>query len=286
MRFSGDGITQRGVSLRLVADLFQDLYKYFTAAQPIAAGLDVALQGSPPQLPGVSPPLLQGALTGHSITVVLGVAGVEAKRLREVDTAEDQRILKEVATFPDEAARPDNLAAEFPTLAAASWLTELLSAEPDQAAKQVKSLGRRTTRDFLKIVQRIADNELETYVRSQDRSVVVSSGLAYATADTLKKTEEQTVSRFTVIGALYQADARNDRFRLITEDGKVFKGTYIAGMTSLIRDAWAKLVRAKLVKVDYRWLGADEPHRTVYELESIDKVLGDADELLARESSS
>ena len=111
--------------------------------------------------------------------------------------------------------------------------------------------------------------------------MAVSSGRAFATADTLRKTEEQEISRFAVSGALYQADARNDRFRLITEDGKVYKGTYIAGMTSLIRDAWAKLVQAKLVQIDYRWVGADEPHRTLYELESIDKVLGDADELLA-----
>ncbi|MDQ2631496.1 MAG: hypothetical protein M3Y75_11095 [Actinomycetota bacterium] len=281
LRFSGGGITRRGVSLRLAGELFQDLYRYFAGAQPVAAGMDVALQGSPPRLPGISLPMLQGATTGRSITVVLGLAGIEARKLREVSPRDNKRAFEELARFPSESEAPNELAAEFPTLAATAWLTDLLSAEPERAARQVKSLGRRTTRDFLKLVEHIAAHELETDLRSRSQSVAVPSGLAFATADTLKKTEEQEISRFAVSGALYQADARNDRFRLITEEGKVYKGTYIAGMTSLIRDAWAKLVQAKLVQIDYRWIGADEPHRTLYELESIDKVLGDADELLA-----
>jgi len=286
LRFSGGGITKRGVSLRLAGELFQDLYRYFAGAQPVAAGLEVALQGSPPRLPGISPPMLQGAATGHSITVVLALAGAEAKKLRAVDPSATEKAFKDLRAFPAEGqGPPSELAAEFPTLAATSWLADLLAAEPDQAASQVKSLGRRTTRDFLKLVQHMATHELSTDLRSRTRAVEVSSDRAFVTADTLKRTEEQEVSRFSVSGALYQADARNDRFRLITEDGKVYKGTYVAGMTSLIRDAWAKLVRAKLVQIDYRWIGADEPHRTVWELESIDKVLGDADEFLAEHPS-
>lgn len=282
LRFSGGGITKRGVSLRLAGELFQDLYRYFAGAQPVAAGLEVALQGSPPRLPGISPPMLQGAATGHSITVVLALAGVEARKLREVEPSATSKKFKELQAFPaDGHGPPSELAAEFPTLAATSWLADLLASEPAQAASQVKSLGRRTTRDFLKLVEHIAAHELTTDLRSRSRAVEVSSGRAFVTADTLKKTEEQEISRFAVSGALYQADARNDRFRLITEDGKVYKGNYIAGMTSLIRDAWAKLVQAKLVQIDYRWVGADEPHRTIYELEAIDRVLGDADELLA-----
>ncbi|HEY5815816.1 MAG TPA: hypothetical protein VIS95_05690 [Solirubrobacterales bacterium] len=281
LRFSGGGITRRGVSLRLAGELFQDLYKYFAGAQPVAAGLDVALQGSPPRLPGISPPMLQGAAAGHSITVVLALAGTEARKLREIQPSAGDKAFKKLEAFPTESKGPSELATEFPTLAAASWLTDLLAAEPDRAASQVKSLGRRTTRDFLKLVEHIAAHELETDLRSRSRAIAVSSSQAFATADTLKKTEEQEISRFAVSGALYQADARNDRFRLITEDGKVYKGTYITGMTSLIRDAWAKLVQAKLVQIDYRWVGADEPHRTLYELESIDRVLGDADKLLA-----
>lgn len=285
LRFSGGGISRRGVNLRLVADLLQDLYRYFTATQPVAAGFDVALQGAAPKVDGVSPPLLQGAVAGHSITVVLGVAGVEAKKLRDTSPTEARRLMEAVTAFPREEEKPTEQAAEFPTLAAASWLTDLLSAEPEEAARQVKTLGRRTTRDFLHLTERLAGNELGTYLRSHERSIEIPSRQVNATATTLKETEEQDVSRFTVTGALYQADARNDRFRLITEQGQVFRGTYIAGMTSLIRDAWAKLVRAKLVKIEYRWVGAEEPHRTVYELESIDKVLGDADDLLARDPS-
>jgi hypothetical protein len=281
LRFSGGGITKRGVSLRLAGELFQDLYKYFAGAQPVAAGLDVALQGSPPRLPGISLPVLQGATTGHSITVVLALAGTEARKFREVQPSADAKAFKDLGAFPTESKGLSELATEFPTLAATSWLTDLLAAEPNRAASQVKSLGRRTTRDFLNLVEHIAAHELETDLRSRSRAVAVPSSRAFATADTLKKTEEQEISRFAVSGALYQADARNDRFRLITEDGKVYKGTYIAGMTSLIRDAWAKLVQAKLVQIDYRWVGADKPHRTLYELESIEKVLGDADKLLA-----
>jgi hypothetical protein len=281
LRFSGGGITKRGVSLRLAGELFQDLYKYFAGAQPVAAGLDVALQGSPPSLPGISPPMLQGAASGHSITVVLALAGTEARKLGDAQPSGDEKAFKDLGAFPRNGKGPSELAAEFPTLVAASWLTDLLAAEPDLAARQVKSLGRRTTRDFLKLVEHIAAHELETDLRSRSRAVALPSSHAFATADTLKKTEEQEISRFTVSGALYQADARNDRFRLITEEGKVYKGTYIAGMTSLIRDAWAKLVQAKLVRIDYRWVGADKPHRTTYELESIDRVLGDADEFLA-----
>lgn len=281
LRFSGGGITRRGVSLRLAGELFQDLYKYFAGAQPVAAGYEVALQGSPPRVPGISLPVLQGAATGHSITVVLALAGSEARKLREVSPSESKRAIKELGKFPAKNKGPSELAAEFPTLAATSWLTQLLSAEPERAANQVKTLGRRTTKDFLNLVERISAHGLETDLRSHSQAVAVSSSRAFATLDTLKKTEEQTISRFTVNGALYQADARNDHFRLITEDGKVYRGNYVPGMTSLIRDAWAKLVRAKLVQVEYRWMGADEPNRTVYELESIDKVLGDADEFLA-----
>ena len=225
--------------------------------------------------------MLQGAATGNSITVVLALAGSEARKLREVDPVADENALREIAAFPADNKPPSELATEFPTLAATAWLTDLLSAEPKRAAVQVKSLGRRTTKDFLNLVERIAAHDLETDLRSRSGSVEVPSGRAFATADTLKKTEEQEISRFTVSGALYQADARNDRFRLITEDGKVYKGTYVAGMTSLIRDAWAKLVQAKLVRIDYRWVGADKPNRTAYELESIERVLGDADKLLA-----
>jgi hypothetical protein len=279
-RFSGGGITRRGVSLRLAGELFQDLYRYFTSAQPIARGLQVALQGSPPRIDGISPPVLQGAATGHSITVVLALAGVEARKLRTTDDARDAAISHKVAPFPTETTPPTELVYEFPTLAAASWLTTLLSEEPDRAAVDVKNLGRRTTRDFLKLAERIGANELETAVRSRDRAVAVPSGRMLATAHTLRETEEQQISHFEISGALYQADARNDRFRLITEDGTVYSGTYVSGMTSLIRDAWAKLVRAKLVRIDYQWVGADEPHRTIFELESIEKVLGDADKLL------
>jgi uncharacterized beta-barrel protein YwiB (DUF1934 family) len=280
-RFSGAGITKRGVSLRLAGELFQDLYRYFAGAQPVARGLPVALQGSPPSMTGISPPVLQGAAAGHSITVVLALAGTEARKIRETGAVPDAEIVKSIGAFPTHAQPPSELTEEFPTLAAASWLTTLLAEDPKSAAAQVKNLGRRTTRDFLKLVEHIAAHELETTVRSHDHAIAVRSGQALATADTLKRTEEQEVSRFTVTGALYQADARNDRFRLITEEGDVYKGTYVSGMTALIRDAWAKLVRAKLVRIDYQWIGADEPHRTLYELESIDKVLGDADELLA-----
>jgi hypothetical protein len=282
MRFSGRGITRRGASLQLAAELFAQLHRYFTAAQPIAAGLEVALRGSPPHLPGIQPPLLQGAVSGQSITVVLGISGIEARRLGVQDPTE-REFVDRLASFPKVGGvEPDELAAEFPTFVAASWLTEMLSSEPDEAVEQVQSLGRRTTRDFLKIIELIADQELETQVRSHDReqSVVIPSARAFATATTLKQTEEQSASRFTVTGALYQADARNDRFRLITENGDVFAGNYVPGMTSLIRDAWAKLVRAKLVRIDFQWVGANEPHRTVYELEAIERVIGDAEDLL------
>lgn len=279
-RFSGAGITRRGVSLRLAGELFQDLYRYFAGAQPVARGLPVALQGSPPSMTGIRPPVLQGASAGHSITVVLALAGTEARKIRETRSISDPEFVETIGAFPTDAQPRSELAEEFPTLAAASWLTTLLSESPQTAADQVKNLGRRTTRDFLKFVEHIATHELETTVRSHDSAIALPSGQALATVDTLKRTEEQQVSRFTVTGALYQADARNDRFRLITEEGNVYKGTYVSGMTSLIRDAWAKLVRAKLVRIDYQWIGADEPHRTLYELESIDKVLGDADKLL------
>ena len=126
----------------------------------------MALQGSPPRLPGISLPMLQGATTRHSITVVLGLAGTEARKLREVSPSESEQAYKELAKFPSESKVPSEYAAEFPTLAAASWLTELLSVEPAQAASQVKSLGRRTTRDFLKFVEHIAAHELETDLRS------------------------------------------------------------------------------------------------------------------------
>jgi len=195
LRFSGSGITQRGVSLRLAGELFQDLYKYFAGAQPVAAGLKVALQGSPPSLPGISPPMLQGAASGHSITVVLALAGSEARKLVEVQPSTDDKALRDLAVFPTETKGPTELAAELPTLAAASWLTDLLAAEPDQAASQVKNLGRRTTRDFLKLVEHIAAHDLETDLRSHRRAVAIPSGRAFATADTLKKTEEREISR-------------------------------------------------------------------------------------------
>lgn len=293
MRFSGDGVSRRGASLRLAGELFTELHKYFTGAQPVAAGLEVALSGAPPRLPGVEAPLLQGAFSGHSITIVLGLAGVEASLLSKAGDSERRKLVEQVAAFPTghdkptpERAADQELAAKFPTVTAAHWLTEMLAENPEKAVEHVQQLGRRATRDFLNITELMANNKLDTHVRSHDRSAVVEvpSGRAWATVETLRKTAHESTSTFSIVGALYQADAKNDRFRLISDDGSVYSGTYVAGMTALIRDAWAKMVRATLVRIEFRWVGTDRPHRVVYELQSIDRVLGDADQLLKPKS--
>jgi hypothetical protein len=297
LRFRGEGIGIRGANLRLFAELLQSLHRVLTGLQPVAAGLRVELEGPLPRLPGVDAPLLQGAVAGHSITLVLGLAGEEAKLMRRIGDPQEIRRLEEAAALPEplvvgeqptkhEVADFEEVewAAQFPTLKAAHWMTEVLSAEPQEAVQRIHRLGRRAARDYLKMTDVLASHELDTFVRGHDRpEIAFPSDRSSATSRELRSTEQRSETRLSVRGALYQADAKNHKFRLITDTGESIRGDYLPDMLETVRGAWAKVVRAEIVRTEYRWVGAERPHRTTYHLEGVPRVFEDADEFLAEE---
>ena len=78
-------------------------------------------------------------------------------------------------------------------------------------------------------------------------------------------------------GALYQADAKNHRFRIITDAGEAISGTYLPEMIDEVRGAWAKIVEVEIIKYEFHWVEDDQPHRTTYELQEVLGVFEDAD---------
>jgi hypothetical protein len=289
LRFRGEGIAKRGVGLRLFSELLTSIDRLLTGLQPVAAGLRVELGGPPPKLPGIEAPLLQGAGTGHSITVVLALAGDEARRLR----AQEGINPIVVSAVPDVDALPSKSeigdferkqwSSDFPTVQAATWMTEALSSPPGQAVDRIQRLGRRATRDYLNLSDVLSKHEVDTFLRQPDRpQIAVPSARAWVTAKEIRETEQRSEFGFRVHGALYQADAKNNRFRLIADDGQVIQGTYSPDMLDTVRGAWAKVVKAEITRVEYHWVEDDRPHRTVYRLDAIAQVYEDADEFLRR----
>lgn len=295
LRFSGEGIDRRGASLHLVATLLDSVNRVLTGLQPVAAGVQVKLGGAPPRLPGIEPPSLQAAVAGRSITFVLGLTGEELNVVTGMppeDLAELERHLPEPRDLRELPSKGEldeyeevRWAARLPTITAAHWFSEVLASPPDSAAERVQGLGRRATRDYLKMTDVLSKNHLDTDLRSIDRprAIRVPSERSWATAEELRRTEERIHSRFEAVGALYQADALNHRFRLITEEGRTLTGTYVPGMLAEIREGWAKLVRVRILRTDFQWVGADQPHKTQYQLEEILRVLGEADNLLTQD---
>jgi hypothetical protein len=225
-------------------------------------------------------------LAGNSITLVLGAAGEEARVLSSLDRAPEPRPLPEtIEDLPsrDEAEAMEAIewATTFPTLQAATWVTEVLSAPPAEAVDRIQRLGRRATRDYLKVTDVLSKDELDTAVRTPaQRTAEVPSARLFATAQSLRQTEQRTQTELTVRGALYQADAKNHKFRLITDEGRSITGDYLPERQAMVRDGWAKVVRVQITRSDYLWVHADRPHRTTYRLEEILRIYEDADEFL------
>jgi hypothetical protein len=295
LRFQGEGIERRGVDLRLFSELMTALNRLLTGLQPVAAGLRVELGGQLPRLPGVSPPLLQGAGSGRSITVVLALAGDEARLVREsggIPPEMSESAIPqpgEVSQLPTRHDVSDYSdvawASRFPTVRAASWVTEILGANPDVASHEIQALGRRATRDYLNLGNVVTKHEVDTYARTRfgHKQVAAPSNRFLASVQELRRTEEQTHETLRVKGVLYQADAKNHRFRLITQEAQSILGTYVPDMLEVVRSSWANVVDAEILRIDYRWMDAERPHKSVYQLQRVLRTYDDegADEFLA-----
>jgi hypothetical protein len=61
----------------------------------------------------------------------------------------------------------------------------------------------------------------------------------------------------------------------------LIQGDYVPDMLTSVRGAWAKVVRAEILRREYHWVEEERPHRVTHHLERITRVFEDADVFLA-----
>jgi hypothetical protein len=140
----------------------------------------------------------------------------------------------------------------------------------------VRGLGERVGQDLVELLKLLLEEEVHsTWVTRREVVAVVSPDAAATMRSVLMREGTPEVTVIRVTGLLYEADAKNQGFKLKPENEPVIQGTYPEELTEEIRRAWNHEVVLELRRVAERLERSVEPTGAPeFELMEIVRIIG------------
>jgi hypothetical protein len=251
VRLEGPGISVSDVQVDLAGGFLSLLDKLIRGMSARLAGLSIPKRGRIPTPAGMLPIRLGKVVFGHSVILFFTIPEGEE---------EETLFASDVSPY---------------SVRAVEMLTELLRLEADETLVEgVHRLGDRVGNEYVELVSVLAERDLRSDWKVQERPTVRVPPERAAAARAQLRSETQTVvGELEMTGELFRADSRRNSFRLDTEEGESISGTYPQALEETVRSAWAKTVTVTLRRTEYRWPYSDEPHEVIYELVDVLTIL-------------